>query len=99
MIPPFECEAGAGLLVGFSISMSFPLSYSEVDNADKVHKQKTVRFVLRDFFPHFGELATEQCFPHFVHGMFTHEFSWKNYTLTKLGLHSYMTVLWDFLRS
>lgn len=56
MIPPFECEAGAGLLVGFSISMSFPLSYSEVDNADKVHKQKTVRFMLRDFFPILGNL-------------------------------------------
>lgn len=56
MIPPFECEAGAGLLVGFSISMSFPLSYSEVDNADKVHKQKTVCFVLWDFYPILGNL-------------------------------------------
>lgn len=84
MIPSFECEARGGLLVAFSISMSFPLSYSEVDNADKVHKQKTVHFVLRDFFPHFGELATEQCFLHFVHGTFTHEFSWKNYNTNKV---------------
>lgn len=86
MIPPFKCEAGAGLLVGFSIRMSFPLSYSEVDNADKVHKQKTVRFVLWDFSPHFGELATEQCFPHFVHGTLTHEFSWKNYNTNKVRI-------------
>lgn len=56
MIPPFECEAGAGLLVGFSISMSFPLSYSEVDNADKVHKQKTAFCASGFFSPILGNL-------------------------------------------
>lgn len=83
MIPPFQCGAGVGLLACFSISMSFPLSYSEVDNSDKVHKKK-MWVLCFAFFPHVGELATEQYLPHFVHGVFTHKFSWKNYNTNKV---------------
>lgn len=99
MIPPFECEAGAGLLVVFSISMSFPLSYSEVDNVDKVHKQKTVRFGLRDFFPIMGNLPLNNASLTLFMERLHMNFHGKIITLTKLLLHSYMTLLWDFLRS